>query len=85
MHGIVSLLCDLNVHIACGPDGIYRRLLKETSHNIASMLIILYAASFKQHKVPSDYCTSCPMQSLRKVTIHVHLTTTLYLTDMYPL
>jgi len=33
-NGIVSLLQDLEVHKACGPDGIFPHLLKETALNI---------------------------------------------------
>ena len=46
VNGIASLLCGLNVHKTCGPDGIYPRPLKETAHNVAPMLTILYIPSF---------------------------------------
>ena len=55
VNGIASLLCGLDVHKACGPDGIYPRLLKETTHSVAPMLTLLYQASLKQHKVPSEW------------------------------
>ena len=55
VNGIASLLSGLDVYKACGPDGIYPRLLKETAHNIAPMLTVLYQASLKQHKVPLDW------------------------------
>jgi len=54
-NGIASLLCGLDMHKACGPDRIYPRLLKETAHNVAPMLTMLYQASLKQHKVPLDW------------------------------
>ena len=54
VNGIASLLSGLDVDKACGPDGIYPRLLKETAHNVAPMLTVLYQASLKQHKVPLD-------------------------------
>ena len=55
LSGIVSLLQDLDVHKACGPDGIFPRLLKETALNVAPMLTLLYQASLKQHQVPTDW------------------------------
>ena len=55
VNGIASLLSGLDVHKACGPDGIYPRLLKETAPNVAPMLTVLYQASLKQHKVPLDW------------------------------
>jgi len=54
-NGIASLLCGLGIHKACGPAGIYPRLLKEIAHNVAPMLTLLYQASLKQHKVPFDW------------------------------
>ena len=55
VNGIASLLCGLDVHKACGPDRIYPRLLKETAHSVPPMLTLLYQASLKQHKVPSEW------------------------------
>jgi len=44
----------IEVHKACGSDGIFPRLLKE---NIAPMLTLLYQASqaLKQHQVPVEW------------------------------
>ena len=43
VNGIASFLCGLNVHKACGPDGIYPRLLRKR----ITMLLLLYQASLK--------------------------------------
>ena len=53
--GIVSLLQDLKVHKACGPDGIFPCLLEETALTVAPMLTLLYQASLNQYQVPSDW------------------------------
>ena len=45
VNGIASLLSGLDVHKACGPDGIYPRLLKETAQNVSPMLTVLCQAS----------------------------------------
>ena len=51
---VSNLLHDLEVHKACGPDGISPRLLKETASNIAPMLTLIYQATLKQQRVPAE-------------------------------
>ena len=53
--GVSNLLHDLEVHKACGPDGISPRLLKETASNTAPMLTLIYQATLKQQRVPADW------------------------------
>ena len=53
--GVSNLLHDLEVHKACGPDGISPRLLKETASDIAPMLTLIYQATLKQQRVPADW------------------------------
>ena len=48
--GVSNLLHNLEVHKACGPDGISPRLLKETASNIAPMLTLIYQATLKQQE-----------------------------------
>ena len=52
---VSNLLHDLEVHKACGPDGISPRLLKETASNIAPMLTLIYQDALKQQRVPADW------------------------------
>ena len=49
-----SLLKDLKLYKAGGPDGIPPSLLKETASNIAPMLSIIYEASLTEQTVPED-------------------------------
>lgn len=46
---------DLEAHKACGPDGIFPRLLKETANNIAPILTLIYQATLKQQTIPADW------------------------------
>ena len=53
--GVSNLLHDLEVHKACGPDGISPCLLKETASSTAPMLTLIYQATLKQQRVPADW------------------------------
>ena len=53
--GVSHLLHDLEVYKACGPDGIFPRLLKETANNVAPMLTLIYQATLKQRMIPADW------------------------------
>ena len=57
---------------------IYPRLLKETAHNVAPMLTVLYQASLTQHKVPLDWKKALVAPYLRKVIVRLHLITVLF-------
>ena len=48
-------MSNLDPHKAPSPDGIPPRLLKETSNSIAPVLTLIYKASLKQGKLPSDW------------------------------
>ena len=84
-NGIASLLCGLDIHKACGPDGIYPRLLKETAHNVAPMLTMLYQASLKQHKVPFDWKRALVAPVFKKGNRASPSNYRPYLADLHPL
>jgi len=48
LDGLFHLLQNLKTHKACGPDGIPIRLLKETSEEVAPILLLIFRASLKQ-------------------------------------
>jgi hypothetical protein len=56
-HGVEKLLHQLNPHKATDldPDEVSSRLLKETSHQIASALTLLFQVSLDEGKVPDDW------------------------------
>ena len=53
--GIFSLLANLNVHKAAGPDYITARVLKETRYAIALILRIIFCSSLLTGVVPHDW------------------------------
>ena len=53
--GVDKLLQQLNPHKATGPDEVSSRLLKETSHQVAPALTLLFQASLNQGKVPDEW------------------------------
>ena len=55
LNGVYKLLKELKQHKAPGPDLILNRLLKETAEDIAPTLTLLFQASIKQSKVPSEW------------------------------
>ena len=55
LNGVYKLLKELKQHKAPGPDLIPNRLLKETAEDIAPTLTLLFQASIKQSKVPSEW------------------------------
>ena len=54
-NGVVNLLKNIKEHKAHGPDKIPNRLLKECATEIAHPLVLLFQASIKQSKVPSEW------------------------------
>ena len=54
-NGVVNLLKNIKEHKAHGPDKIPNRLLKECATEIAPSLVLLFQASIKQSKVPSEW------------------------------
>ena len=58
VEGVNRLLADLQSHKAHGPDEIPARLLKETAHNMAPLLTLIFKASLHQQHLPSDWKTA---------------------------
>ena len=58
VEGVHRLLVDLQSHKAHGPDEIPARLLKETAHNMAPLLTLIFKASLHQQHLPSDWKTA---------------------------
>jgi len=54
-NGVIELLQSLNVHKACGPDGIPANLLKEACKEIAPSLSFIFQASLQQCTLPLDW------------------------------
>ena len=54
-NGVVNLLKNIKEYKAHGPDKIPNRLLKECATEIAHPLVLLFQASIKQSKVPSEW------------------------------
>jgi len=54
-NGIEKLLQELNPHKAQGPDNIPTRFLKEFAAELAPCLTLIFKASLKQGKVPSEW------------------------------
>ena len=54
-NGVLELLRALDVHKACGPDGIPANLLKETCEEIAPSLSFIFQASLQQCIFPIDW------------------------------
>jgi len=55
LNGVVNLLKNIKEHKVFGPDKIPNRLLKECATEIAPSLVLLFQASIKQSKVPSEW------------------------------
>ena len=53
--GVIKLLKDLKPNKAPGPDDVPAKFLKETASEIAPALTLLFQASLKQSKIPSDW------------------------------
>ena len=53
--GVEKLLCNLNPNIACGPDGIIPRILKECAHEIAPALTVIFQMSLDSGTLPLDW------------------------------
>ena len=53
--GIHSLLKNLKINKATGPDDLPARLLKELSNELSPILVVLFQASLNQGKVPQDW------------------------------
>ena len=53
-NGVSELLQSLDIHKACGPDGIPARLLKETREIISPSLAFIFQASLQQCSLPLD-------------------------------
>ena len=53
--GVTTLLHNLDSHKAPGPDGIPSKFLKETATSIAPALTLIFKASLKQGKLPSEW------------------------------
>ncbi len=53
--GVAKLLRELNPYKATGPDKVPAKLLKEVADEIAPALALVFQASLKQHKLPSDW------------------------------
>ena len=53
-NGVLELFRTLDVHKACGPDGIPANLLKETCEEIAPSLSFIFQASLQQCVLPID-------------------------------
>ena len=56
---LLHLLQNLKTHKACGPDGIPIHLLKETTEEVAPILLVSFRASLKQEKNPRVEACSC--------------------------
>ena len=54
-NGIDTLLSNLNVYKATGPDGISARILQEMHSKIAPFLKIIFDSSFDTGIVPNDW------------------------------
>ncbi|XP_066931249.1 uncharacterized protein [Clytia hemisphaerica] len=54
-NGVAKLLKELNPFKASGPDGIGARILKESADQVADGLTLLFNASLKQGKIPTDW------------------------------
>ena len=52
--GILKLLNELNIHKACGPDGISARILKETSDVVTPILQVIFQRSLDTGIVLND-------------------------------
>ena len=55
--GVASLLSNLKVHKASGPDGILSSLLKNLATTLAPPLTMIFAASLSQSSIPSQWKT----------------------------
>ena len=55
VEGVASLLNDLNVHKATGPNRIPTYFLKETTVEVAPILTLIFQSSLHQGIVPSDW------------------------------
>ena len=54
--GIYTLLYELDLHKASGPDGIPTRLLKELAYSVATVLALIFNASLKGSRTdPVNY------------------------------
>lgn len=53
--GVLKLLQELKVHKADGPDQVRPRVLKELSHIIAPILLLIYRRSYDKAQVPDDW------------------------------
>ena len=73
--GVLTLLQNLQVHKASGPDEIPARFLKEFSEEFAALLTFLFQASIQQSLVPNMQILC---QSLRKEII-----LSVQITDLY--
>ena len=76
-NGVVNLLKNIKVHKAHGPDKIPNRLLKECATEIAPSLVLLFQASIKQSKVPSEWKHALVSPIFMKGDKPYHLTTDL--------
>ena len=54
-NGVSELLQSLDIHKACGPDGIPAHLLKETREIISPSLAFISQASLQQCSLPLDW------------------------------
>jgi len=58
MHGVKSLLDNLDPHKATGPDNIPAHLLKLLSSELAPVLTMIFQASLHQSHIPTDWKTA---------------------------
>ena len=64
--GVLTLLQNLQVHKASGPDEIPARLLKEFSEEFATLLTFLFQTSIQQSLVPLDWKHANIMPTFKK-------------------
>lgn len=57
-NGVQKLLKGVKPHKAAGPDEISARILKETAHQIAPALTLVFQASLEQSTIPTDWKTA---------------------------
>ena len=64
--GVQKLLESLTVNKASGPDGVPTYLLRELSHELASILVSLFQQSLDQGQLPNDWIKANVVPILKK-------------------
>jgi len=80
IHGVKSLLDNLDSYKATGPDNIPTQLLKQLSQELSPALTMIFQASLQQCQVPADWRTAniVPVHKKATVTVALLVITVLY-------